>query len=145
MSGNTNEESKYADLEMVKSFADYHPDPYTQDIAIQLLRAWGETQRLNTILNTPEIIDFVKAVQIEAAHQRERWASDHDAGKTPQDWFWLIGYLAGKALHSVSSGNVDKGLHHIITAASALCNWHAAMLGQTNMRPGIEAPKGEQP
>ena len=99
-----------------------------------------ENLRLTKLLNTPEIIDFVKAVQIEAAHQRERWGSEHDAGKAPADWFWLIGYLAGKALHAQTGGNIEKALHHVITAAAALCNWHAAILGQTNMRPGIEPP-----
>lgn len=103
----------------------------------------SEVDRLSQLLNTPEISDFVKAVQLEAPHQRERWGSDHDAGKTPQDWFWLIGYLAGKALHSISSGKTEKGLHHIITTAAALCNWHAALLGQTNMRPSIATPKVE--
>ena len=29
-----------------------------------------------------------------------RWGNDGDAGKTDADWFWLIGYLAGKALHN---------------------------------------------
>lgn len=100
----------------------------------------AENQRLTKLLNTPEIIDFAKAVQLEAAHQRERWGSEHDAGKAPADWFWLVGYLAGKALHSQTSGNTEKALHHVITTAAALCNWHAAILGQTNMRPGIEEP-----
>jgi hypothetical protein len=51
-------------------------------------------------INTPEIHDFLAAVENEALHQRERWGSEHDAGKTDADWFWLIGYLAGKALHA---------------------------------------------
>ena len=50
---------------------------------------------------------------VEAAHQRMRWPSEKDAGKTDADWFWLIGYLAGKALHKP-----EKRLHHIITAAA---------------------------
>lgn len=135
--------SVYADLEMVRAFAASHPDPYTQDVAIQLLKAKAENERLLRLLNTPEIIDFMKAVPLEAAHQRERWGTDHDGGKSPADWFWLIGYLAGKALHAQTSGNTEKALHHVITTAAALCNWHAAILGQTNMRPGIEPPRGE--
>lgn len=91
-------------------------------------------------LNTPELHDFAKGVVLEAAHQRERWGTDHDGGKTPADWFWLIGYLAGKALHCHAEGRNDKALHHTITAASAMANWHAAILGKTNMRPGIEPP-----
>lgn len=91
-------------------------------------------------IDTPEIHDFVAAVTREAAHQRNRWGSDHDAGKSPADWFWLIGYLAGKALHAATDGRNEKLLHHIVTTASAACNWHAAVLGLTNMRPGIMPP-----
>lgn len=70
-------------------------------------------------LNTPEILDFAKAVNLEAAHQRERWGIEHDTEKTDADWFWLVGYLCGKALHLP-----EKRLHHLITAAAALANWH---------------------
>lgn len=84
-------------------------------------------------LSTPEIADFLAAVEREALHQRDRWGVDHDAGKADSDWFWLIGFLAGKALHKP-----EKMLHHIITAAAACLNWHAARVGaHTAMRPGI--------
>lgn len=96
----------------------------------------GEVRALKAELNTPEVLDFAKAVNLEAAHQRERWGSEHDSGKTDADWFWLIGYLTGKALHKP-----EKRLHHLIAAAAALANWHLAELGKTNMRPGIEEPK----
>lgn len=90
-------------------------------------------------LNTPEIANFVKGVEREAMHQRARWGSEHDAGKAPEDWFWLLGYLGGKALHAVKTGNPDKALHHTISSAAALLNWHAAILGtHSAMRPGIE-------
>lgn len=92
-------------------------------------------------INTPEIHDFIVAVEREALHQRERWAADHDAGKADADWFWLIGYLAGKALHKP-----EKRLHHIITTAAACLNWHAAALGAHNaMRPGIAEPEASAP
>jgi hypothetical protein len=103
-----------------------------------------EIGRLNALINSPEVLDFVKAVQLEAVHQRERWGADCDAGKTPADWFWLLGYLAGKALYAAIAGNTEKALHHVITTAAAACNWHAAILGKTDMRPGLsaEATKG---
>jgi hypothetical protein len=91
---------------------------------------------LEALLNAPEILDFARAVQLEAAHQRQRW---NDENKTDADWFWLIGYLAGKALYN-PGGDVEKQLHRIVTVAAAACNWHAARLGKTNMRPGIETP-----
>lgn len=89
-------------------------------------------------INTPEIKDFMAAVEREALHQRLRWPSQHDAGKADADWLWLLGYLAGKALHAKTP---EKALHHIITTAAACLNWHAAKLGtHTQMRPGIEPP-----
>ncbi|MFM0022150.1 hypothetical protein [Paraburkholderia azotifigens] len=98
----------------------------------------AEVERLNAIINTPHADDFLKAVSIEAEHQRQRWGSNGDAGKTPADWFWLVGYLAGKALHAHAAGNVAKAEHHIITTAAACANWHRNMFGKTEMRPGID-------
>lgn len=85
-------------------------------------------------INTPEIQDFIKAIELEALHQRHRWGAEGDAGKTDADWFWLIGYLAGKTIN-----NPEKALHHIITTAAACLNWHGAKIGNyTYMRPGTD-------
>jgi hypothetical protein len=93
------------------------------------------------IINSPETADFMAGVPLEAAHQRERWGAEHDAGKSPFDWFWLIGYLAQKAADAQSRGDTDKALHHTISTGAALANWHAAISGKsTSMRPGIEPP-----
>ena len=89
-----------------------------------------------TQINTPEIKDFLLAVENEALHQRMRWGSEHDAGKTDQDWFWLIGYLAQKPLYPGCT--LDKSLHHMVTTAAACLNWHAHKMGVfTMMRPDI--------
>lgn len=91
------------------------------------------------VINSPETADFMAGVPLEAAHQRERWSADHDAGKSPFDWFWLIGYLAQKAAASAVAGDLDKAMHHTISTAAALANWHAALAGiDTAMRPGID-------
>ncbi|WP_208453756.1 hypothetical protein [Burkholderia gladioli] len=103
----------------------------------------AEIDRLRKIINTPQSGNFLRAVSIEAEHQRQRWSSEHDGGKTPADWFWLVGYLAGKALTAANAGNVEKAEHHVITTAAALANWHLAIFGQTDMRPGIEPPAGQ--
>lgn len=93
-------------------------------------------------INTPHTEDFLYAVMVEAAHQRQRWGTEHDAGKTDADWFWLVGYLAGKAIHPGT--DLEKKLHRIIAAAAALLNWHAHASGaDTRMRPGIEPPAAE--
>lgn len=108
----------------------------------QLLTKWLEAallenNRLKELLNTPELENFSKGVVLEAAHQRERWGSEHDADKQPADWFWLLGYLGGKALKAHTDGNTEKALHHCISSAAALANWHAAIKGEyTNTRTG---------
>ncbi|HWF07023.1 MAG TPA: hypothetical protein VG297_01100, partial [Bryobacteraceae bacterium] len=71
---------------------------HSQKRCIALLRLkLAEAERK---VNTPELHSFRDAVVLEAAHQKGRWGSDHDAGKEPSDWFWLLGYLAGKALRA---------------------------------------------
>lgn len=102
----------------------------------------AKVTRLNFLLNTPETENFDKAVPLEAAHQVNRWGSEHDAGKQPEDWFWLLGYLAGKALASVKAGDMEKAKHHCISSAAVLRNWHAHIRsGDSLMRPGIEPPE----
>jgi hypothetical protein len=96
---------------------------------------------LEAQINTPETADFMKGIPLEAAHQRGRWGADHDAGKAPLDWFWLIGYLAQKAAMSAIAGDVEKAKHHTISTAAALSNWHLQLSGADNrMRPGIAQP-----
>lgn len=102
----------------------------------------AEVARLNALINTPHTHDFIEAVKLEMPHQRERWGVEHDAGKAPMDWFWLVGYLAGKALHQAHGGDPEKAKHHIITTAAALGNWFLAITGEnTKMRPGIMPPE----
>lgn len=101
-----------------------------------------ERDALRKLIDSPELHDFARGAVLEAAHQVERWGTDHDSGKTPADWFWLVGYLAGKALHAQTSGNTEKALHHTISTAAALANWHRAINGANDMRPGIDPPIG---
>ena len=99
--------------------------------------AVAERDRLLALINTPEIDNFMRAVHLEAVHQVERWGPAHDRAKRPADWFWLIGYLAGKALHAAVAGNSEKALHHTISTAAACYNWHCAINGDdVSMFPG---------
>jgi hypothetical protein len=101
---------------------------------------------LEVLINTPQTDDFFNAVKLEAAHQQIRWGTRTDAGKEPQDWFWLIGFLAGKAVHGFICLDRKKGLHHIISSAAALLNWHRHVTGQMNaMRPGIDSESLQAP
>jgi hypothetical protein len=103
-----------------------------RDTALARLKeAEAMIDNLRAEINTPELYDFGNGVVREAQHQRSRWGSEHDSGKEPSDWFWLVGYLAGKCLASHLAGHTEKAMHHAITAAAALGNWHAAILGKT--------------
>ncbi len=91
--------------------------------------------------DSPHIAGFLESVKTEALHQRARYGADHDAGKAPPDWFWTLGYLAGKALVASAAGDTEKALHHTISSAALLLNWHAALSGVDNqMRPGVDHP-----
>ena len=80
------------------------------------LEAANEIERLTTLVNTPMFKPFDTAVKCEAAHQAHKWGTVHDRNKEPQEWYWLVGYLAGKALRSHLSGDRTKALHHTIRA-----------------------------
>lgn len=105
---------------------------------LQALKAKAaDGERLAALINTPELENFLRATHIEAVHQVERWGEAGDRAKRPADWFWLVGYLAGKALHAAIGGNVDKARHHCISTAAALYNWHCAISGKSvSMCPG---------
>ena len=88
-------------------------------------------------INSPEYDEFLRGVRIEALHQVERWGTEHDKAQRPADWFWLVGYLAGKALHAALQGHARKARHHCISTAAALYNWHCAISGtDVRMCPG---------
>lgn len=103
----------------------------------ELLVAKAERDRLSGLVNSPEISGFLRGVHLEAIHQVERWGTAHDRAKRPADWFWLVGYLGGKALHAAVAGDRDKARHHCISTAAALYNWHCAIQGvDVSMCPG---------
>jgi hypothetical protein len=93
----------------------------------QLTRKAVEANSLRELLNTPLFDDFTQAVSREAAHQIQRWGRAHDRSKSAENWFWLVGYLAGKALRAAIKGDLEKAKHHTISTAAALMQWHAAI------------------
>lgn len=104
-----------------------------------------ELQRLRALIHQPHTADWMQAVELEAAHQQERWGAEHDEGKQPQDWFWLLGYLSGKAVAAFGKGDKEKGLHHIVSSGAVLLNWHRNVTGlSTSMRPGIDAARAKE-
>lgn len=108
-----------------------------------LTAAKARVAELEALINSPEIIDFTRAVVFEAAHQRLRW---DDAGKVDFDWFTVGCYLASKAMWNPPEGGgeaqapPEKQLHRIITVAALMANWHAAKLKQARPDAGGEPP-----
>lgn len=103
----------------------------------KLALAEARERALRAMINKPELVDFLRGVRLEAIHQVERWSADHDRAKRPADWFWLVGYLAGKALHAAIASDRDKARHHCVSTAAALYNWHCAIQGfDVRMCPG---------
>ena len=97
----------------------------------------AELERLRGLVNSPETRNFLLGVRNEVAHQVERWGTVHDRAKEPQDWFWLLVYLGGKALKAHAEGDTEKALHHCISSAAVLANWHLHVkIGAGLMQPG---------
>jgi hypothetical protein len=115
-----------------------------EELQNKLTLAEAEREQLKALLNTPEVDDFDKALPLGAGHQVCRWGSEHDAGKAPADWFWLVGNLAGKALAAHISGDTFKAKHHCISTAAVLRNWHAHIRsGDTTEIAVMPAEKAE--
>lgn len=95
-------------------------------------KAAAEIERQHELLNKAEVHDFVRGVVLETGHQIERWGTVEDRAKEPQDWFWLLAYLSGKALRASVDGDCDKARHHCISSAAVLANWHMAISGADN-------------
>lgn len=108
----------------------------------ELQKQQDEVARLKELINRPYIGIWADEIVIEAAHQKERWGAEHDAGKAPEDFFWLVGYLAGKALASHKANDLVKAYHHTVSTAAVLAHWAARINGNdTIYRPGIGSEK----
>lgn len=105
---------------------------YKADDGAILREAADEINRLNDLINTPELNDFQRGVLIEAVHQRERWPEGHDAQKGPSDWIRLLVHLTAKIGTAEWDGDYDKMKHHVITLAAVANNFHSAILQKEN-------------
>jgi len=86
-------------------------------------------REFDLIASQPITKDFLDGVTAEATFQRAKFAKD-DVSKQPQDWFWLVGYLGGKALRGHLEKDRLKALHHTISVAAACANWHEQIKNQ---------------
>src|SRR5689334_17585738 len=87
--------------------------PVSAEAAVALGLAADRIEELEAINHAPDVETFFCAVEKETRYQRQLWGAEHDEGKTDADWFWLVGYLAGKALTCAIRGEADKALHHL--------------------------------
>lgn len=111
---------------------------YSRMVESELRETKAVASRLQGLINHPEVDAFLRGTHIEAVHQVERWGASSDRAKRASDWFWLLGYLAGKALRAAEAGNVEKAKHHCISSAAVLYNWHCAISGtDVRMCPGL--------
>lgn len=105
----------------------------------------SELEGLKSKINSAEINDFIEGVRMEALYQRQKFGTNHDLGKSPEEWLWLIGFLATKATQANRYGDKEKYLHHIISSAAACLNWHANATGKNKeMKPGAPDPKVDE-
>lgn len=113
------------------------------DVQAKLLADTGRrAEEMEALISRPYIGAWSDEILIEAAHQRTRYGADHDHGKAPEDWFWLIGYLAGKALAAHKAGNAAKAHHHTVSTGAVLAHWAAAIDGNEEIfRPGLGVGK----
>ncbi len=97
-------------------------------------------------INTPHTDDWFEAVRLEAAHQVERFGAT-DGDKDGPAWFWLLSWLAGKALHAWKDGDSEKMKHHLVSSSACLLNWWRHVAGEApapSMRPGIADPEAHR-
>lgn len=86
------------------------------------LLAFHENSGRGDILKaeTREYQTFLDAVEAEARRQKQIWGDEHDAAKSPSDWFWTLGYLGSQILKATPAQRRQR----IVEAAAFLANWH---------------------
>ena len=73
--------------------------------------------------------DFLADVAEEAKYQAI-WAVN-DERKTDDEWFWTLGWIAGKAVRPGT--DLDKQRHRLRAAAALLMNWDKHLVDKTNV------------
>lgn len=84
---------------------------------------------MSALDDVPITHDFLAGLHAEKDHQVRRWGRSHDSNKSPTDWFWVLGWIAGKAVAAHLAGDRVKAQHRVIAAAAILSHWHDALKG----------------
>lgn len=81
-------------------------------------------QYLDSLINSPEINNFLEGVKIEQAHQTEKWGAENEESKWPAHYALVLDKLKGKMAVAIFDGDVEKYKHHLITTAAVCYNIH---------------------
>lgn len=84
----------------------------------------NEIDKLNRLLNTPELDNFDEGVKLESGHQIQRWGEIEESKKPPHHFIMVVTKLLGKLTVSVWDHDSDKFKHHCITLAAVMRNCH---------------------
>lgn len=79
---------------------------------------------LEALINSPELDDFIGGLQLESAHQTERWGKESEENSPPHHYVLVANKLLGKLSVSIFDRDTDKFKHHCITLAAAMYNAH---------------------
>lgn len=84
----------------------------------------GAEYEHDALVNNPEIEDFVKGVQLEAAHQLERWGIENEEANPPHHFVLVMAKLLGKLSTDIFDRDHEKFKHHCIAIAAEMHNIH---------------------
>lgn len=74
---------------------------------------------LESLINSPEINNFIEGFKIESAHQTERWDKDKEEMKPPHHYILVYNKLLGKLSIAIFDRDIEKFKHHLITLAAS--------------------------
>lgn len=120
LTGRTDQELLKKLIDDISQFGDGGLEFQTREIE-QILK-W--VMRLDDLINSPELQDFIKGLKLESAHQTEKWGSEHEETKFPHDYALVLDKLKGKQALAIWDLDVEKYKHHLITMAAVCYNMH---------------------
>jgi hypothetical protein len=97
---------------------------FLSEVAYELEVKSNRIRELETLINNPELDDFITGFRQESAHQIERWGRTKEEKNYPQYYATVVSYLLGKFISAIWDRNTEKFKHHCISIAAVLFNCH---------------------
>lgn len=107
-----------------------------QTLEINLHYTQSLLKNLDATINHPEIEDFLKGVQLEAAHQTLRWGIENEESSPPHHFILVMNKIIGKMACDIFDFDSEKFKHHVIAVAAEMFNIHRQIC-----KPGTEIHK----